>query len=174
MKVSEAIQMIRNGVIRDELPSAWADLGCGSGLFTMALAQLLPEKSMVFAIDKKMQSFPAIKNTAVKIEFMQADFIIDELVVSPLNGILMANSLHYVKDKNLVLNKLLKLFKGEGQFIIIEYEIKHANPWVPYPIGFLNLTELFIQHGFGKVDKLAEKKSIYQSGTIYSAAVYRK
>ncbi len=56
-------------------PARWADLGCGSGLFTLALASLLPAASTVYAIDR----YPAIRSqltpNQVSIQPKKADFV---------------------------------------------------------------------------------------------------
>ncbi len=173
MQVSEAMDLISKSTVYGDKPALWADLGCGSGIFTLALANLLAEESVIYAIDKKKQSILQPHGLNTKIEIIQADFVNDELTVPPLDGILMANSMHFVRRKNLLLDKLMHYFKNGGQFIIIEYEIPQANPWVPYPIGFSTLKELFTGFGFSNIVKLAEKKSIYQSGKIYSCAIVR-
>ncbi len=42
-------------LIRQAIPvtwGVWADLGSGEGAFTLALADILPEKSIIYSIDK--------------------------------------------------------------------------------------------------------------------------
>ena len=50
MQLSEAIQLIQHPVTKEK--SAYADLGCGNGLFTKALAQLVAPQSVIYAVDK--------------------------------------------------------------------------------------------------------------------------
>ena len=52
MQLSEAIELIQKINIPGNKPQVWADLGCGDGLFTRALATLLPEGSIIHAVDK--------------------------------------------------------------------------------------------------------------------------
>jgi methylase of polypeptide subunit release factors len=51
MKISEATALIRTPVIERAQPQSWCDLGCGSGTFTTALAQLLASGSTIYAVD---------------------------------------------------------------------------------------------------------------------------
>jgi ribosomal protein L11 methylase PrmA len=51
MKISEATALIRTPLIEWARPQSWCDLGCGSGVFTMALAQSLAAGSTIHAID---------------------------------------------------------------------------------------------------------------------------
>jgi hypothetical protein len=51
MKISEAIALIRTSAIEWTRPQSWCDLGCGSGTFTVALAQSLVSGSTIDAVD---------------------------------------------------------------------------------------------------------------------------
>ena len=62
MTLKEAISLINSGLIRPTGPVHWADLGCGEGLFTLALASLLPAGSVIYGVDKNN---PLKKQTTV-------------------------------------------------------------------------------------------------------------
>ena len=64
MQLQDAISLIQNKNINSETKSIWADLGCGPGLFTYALASILKEGSTVYAVDKNISSFK--KNDSIK------------------------------------------------------------------------------------------------------------
>ncbi|WPP52441.1 class I SAM-dependent methyltransferase [Catalinimonas niigatensis] len=168
MEIADAKDLIHDAVIPLEEPLAWADLGCGNGTFTKALAQLLPDGSTLYAVDKNQQHIIHPDEKKVHIEFIQADFDKEELMLPPLDGILMANALHYVKGKVSLLARLQKLLNAEGKFIIVEYDTMRANPWVPYPIDFLHLQDLLYDAGFRQVKKLGERTSIYNRSNMYS------
>src|SRR5262245_1112117 len=92
---------------KNQLPQLWLDLGCGTGLFTGALAAHLREGSKIIAIDKDekaLRKIPAAVNDVI-IQTKAADFVSDSLDVKGIDGILIANSLHYVKDKETLLKK---------------------------------------------------------------------
>jgi ubiquinone/menaquinone biosynthesis C-methylase UbiE len=172
MEVSEAIALIQPGFQGTTQKETWADLGCGSGTFTQALAALLPEDSKIFAVDKDNQRIRS-REAETSIEFIKLDFIGDTIRFADLDGILMANALHFVKDKAIFIGKLNKLIKPEGQLIIVEYDTNQRNPWVPYPISFEKLIETFSAHGFGRIEKLGERKSIYRAGKMYACSIKR-
>src|SRR6478735_8877109 len=94
---------------KNPLPQLWLDLGCGTGLFTLALADNLPAASKIIAIDKDKKALSKIPATVndVVIQTMAADFVYDALDVKEVDGILLANALHYVKDKETLLKKLI-------------------------------------------------------------------
>lgn len=165
MQQSGAIALIEKG-ITNEHPQYWADLGCGNGTFTFALASLLPPESYITAIDKTQQHFPAFSDK-VKIDFRKADFVNEQIGINSLDGLLMANSLHFVADKPKLIKQLEKGFKGDPQLLIVEYDAVKSNRWVPYPISFQKLEMEFTHLGY-KVTKLAQAPSKF-GGIIYSA-----
>jgi|SRR5579862_3214110 len=173
MKLNEAIALIRNDFISSiNSPMTWTDLGCGSGLFTNALSNLLKKESKIFAVDHNLSAFKNVSGSDANIiETIEADFINNELPVSQLDGILMANSLHYVAAKIPFINKIKRLLRDEGCFLIVEYERDNANQWVPYPINFSLLRNLFQEAGYSSINKLHERSSIYDQSKIYSALI---
>jgi trans-aconitate methyltransferase len=170
MKPVDVTELISKGIIANT-PQRWADLGCGSGTFTAALSDLLLSGSQLFAVDKKFQVFP--KNQHVMINFIQADFEKDMLPLSGLDGILMANSLHFTKDKIQLIRKLETYFINNPTFLIVEYDTNSGNRWVPYPLAFQNLKDLFNELGYTNINKIAERPSVYNHACIYSALIQR-
>lgn len=176
MLISEAADMIRCPLLTQAAqPLTWADLGCGSGVFTRALGSLPPAQSAIYAIDSSNTWKP--EDTAadpVRYIFQQADFIQDNLRLPLLDGILMANALHYVKEKSALLEKLISYCKPDAAFLVVEYDTDHAvHPWIPYPIKFSLLSELFSDQGFSQVQQLQERPSIYRRDSMYSALITR-
>ena len=163
MQQSDAISLIRDG-ITGTTAQCWADLGCGSGTFTTALKSLLPAGSRLTAVDKTSQNLP--------VNFIRVNFEEEELPLSGLDGILMANSLHYIRDKQKLIKKLEAYFSSGPTFLVVEYDSTFANPWVPYPISYANLQKLFTGLGYKTISKLATKRSKF-GGTLYSALVNR-
>lgn len=161
MQQADAISLIREGVfgIKEQ---HWADLGCGSGTFTMALKSLLPQGSSITAVDKTAQDLSC--------NFIKADFINDELPLAGLDGIFMGNSLHYVRDKITLIKKLEGYFSTRPTFLVVEYDSIFSSPWVPYPVSYINLQKLFDGLGYLTVIKLVTRQSKF-GGTLYSALV---
>ena len=166
-----AVRLIHSG-IRHFSKGVWADFGCGDGLFTNALAQILSkEGSVIYAVDeneralKKMKSFPGIELKKKVANFENIEFVQHEL-----DGILMANSLHFVKDKSAFISKAIQWMKQDASFIIVEYDTDQSNQWVPYPISFDSLQKLFTDFGC-TVKKIGEEPSMYNRANIYSAFV---
>lgn len=171
MELKEAAALIRNAVFNNSGSQIWLDLGCGAGTFTYALAELLPRTSKIYAVDQHRQHLQEKVGTDVAIEFILADFEKLEMVVNEdVTGVMMGNSLHYVRDKSGFLTNLLKRFPAIQQMIIIEYDTDKANRWVPYPIPFLQLKDLLKETKLKEVQKIAERPSVYRQGNMYVAA----
>ena len=170
MELNQAIQLIRTPHLDTVTPQTWADLGAGSGLFTRALAHVIGKNSIIYAVDRKAADLQQIQTPAnISIRPIQADFVQDALNLSGLTGLLMANSLHYVKDQLAFINKMKPSFATGGRFLIAEYDTDTANPWVPYPLSFTSLTHLFSQAGYTTIEKINETPSVYNNNNIYTA-----
>lgn len=172
MELSKAISLIQHPGIPNNKTNIWADLGCGSGLFTTALATLLAPDSMIYAVDTNVDALRGIKQPKdISIEKIKEDFIKDDLKLNNLDGILMANSLHFVKDKISFIKKTDRYFAVLGCFLIVEYDMETPNTWVPYPISFHYLKMLFEKRGYESVEKINEISSRYNRAGIYSALI---
>lgn len=173
MQLSEAIEFIRHPSHSKTAGAVWADLGCGAGLFTFALAHLLPPGSTVYGVDKNPVNFgPWLQPEEVRTLSLQLDFVADTLPLPALDGILMANSLHYVADKPALLDRLARSLKPGGHLLMVEYDTDKPVPqWVPYPLSFQSLRRLFEKAGYGTVQKLGERPSVYGRARMYAAII---
>ncbi|MGC4103332.1 class I SAM-dependent methyltransferase [Ferruginibacter sp.] len=171
MLLTDAIKLIDNTYIRNDGAGKWADLGCGSGLFTKALASVISPGSVITAIDKSSNGFKHLKGVynEVTIETLQEDFTAIQFAAG-IDGFLMANSLHYVKDQKEFVGNLKQQLKKEGSIIIVEYDTDRSNPWVPYPVNADKLRLLFEANGFSSINFLASQPSVYGT-TMYSAII---
>lgn len=176
MKQSEAIELIR-GAVAEGVGGTWADLGAGGGTFTRALASLIGPTGVVYAVDRDSRSLanlarPADATTA-EVRTLVGDFT-RGLALPRLTGVLVANALHYVPyaDQSRVVGEIAALVDPPGALVIVEYERRDANRWVPYPIPFEPLVTLARSVGLVDPVLLATKPSRY-GGSIYSAVVRR-
>lgn len=172
MQPSEAITMLEPAGWVISTPQTWADLGCGKGIFTVALASLLPANSKVYAIDRdagNLQFIPA-QYQSTTIETIDADFTKPPSLPG-LDGIIMANALHYVRDQEAFASLLHLLLKPQGRLLIVEYDTDSPNRWVPFPVSFISLEKWARNSGFSNVKRLKERASIYQRSKMYSAVM---
>jgi len=163
-------------LLQDGIPSpggAWADLGSGTGAFTLALADLLGPEAIIYSVDtdrgalRDQERAMRARFPHTTVEYMQADFT-RPLDLPPLDGIVMANSLHYVRDKSPILQLVRGYLKPGGRLVLVEYNADRGNPWVPHPVSYGTWSELARRNGFAETRLLASVPSRFL-GEIYSA-----
>src|SRR5204863_7861950 len=91
---------------------------------------------------------------SVNVEYLNADFT-QPLELPQLDGILMANSLHYVRQKEPLLRSLRSFLLPNGRLLIVEYNVDKGNYWVPYPLSYRSWEELAERSGFSNTQQLA-------------------
>ena len=168
MEVSEATALINGLHVNQKHPQVWVDLGCGTGIFSKALASKLPAGSSILCCDREQKIEPSFFISDVQLKFVQLDFEKEILDNLRLDGILMANSLHYIRDQKLTLLKWRSLLNPDGLFVVIEYDTEEANPWIPFPVSFIRLKQLFHDAGIESVAKLGSRKSIFGNTSMYA------
>ncbi|TMD98140.1 MAG: class I SAM-dependent methyltransferase [Chloroflexi bacterium] len=163
MKHDDLVDLIRDGVA-GERGGRWADLGAGEGAFTRALADLLGPEASIVAVDRDAS---ALRGLGGNIETRVADFT-RPLDLHDLDGVLMANSLHFVRDKQPVLESVRRMITPGGRLIVVEYGADRGNPWVPYPFVYARWEKIAAQAGFRKTRLLKTVPSRWL-GSMYSA-----
>jgi ubiquinone/menaquinone biosynthesis C-methylase UbiE len=173
----EAIALIRAAVT--ETGRVWADLGAGSGVFTRALATLLGPTGTVYAVDRNPGALRELdrrtdsSEPGATVRTVVGDFT-GPLELPPLDGVLVANALHYVpySDQPAFVRHVASFLTRSAPIVVVEYDRRHANQWVPYPITPAALAALARDAGLDAPTVLATRPSRY-TGTIYSAVVRR-
>lgn len=167
MTTTAAIEFIRPAIPKAK--GIWADIGAGNGIFTQALDQLLLPQSTINALDKNTKALGtlSLQNCFLKIETYDFN---DALELPLLDGILMANTLHYSPNPEVVLSRLLKKLRPNGTLIIIEYELnKSRGHWIPYPIPFQELVDFTQQLPLTSPEELGRLPSVYGNNYMYLA-----
>lgn len=144
-------------LIRDGVTSGgvWADLGSGEGAFTLALRDIAGEDVRIYSVDKDAERLERQRDQfnlqfpGSDITFLHQDFT-HNLPVPQLDGILMANSLHYIKDQEAFLRKIQKYLKPHGTFLLVEYNDSTGNQYVPYAVSYSDFEKLAEKTGFKK------------------------
>ena len=169
------VRLIRDGVAGGG--STWADLGSGTGAFTLALADLLGPGGIVYSIDRDADALRVqadilrARFPAVALHQTVADFS-RPLALPALDGIVMANSLHFIPDKVPVLALVRSYLREGGRLVLVEYDADRGNPWVPHPLSFETWLDLSAAAGFRETRRLASVPSRFL-GAIYSAGSLR-
>ena len=164
------VSLIAGGV--ENAGRRWLELGAGNGEFTLALADCLGIGEITaldlepWALseleDRVATHYPGIRVVAVVADFTQG------LPEGPFDGILAANSLHFVADPAPVLAAIRAALGPGGRLILVEYDSEHGNPYVPHPIAVGRLDALLRAAGFTPARILGHVPSRFL-GAIYAA-----
>ncbi len=100
-------------------------------------------------------------------DYVEADFT-RPLDLPPLDGVVMANSLHFVRRKEPVLARVLDALRPGGRLILVEYDADRGNPWVPHPLSYATWERVAAGSGFTSTHLLGRVPSRFL-GAIYSA-----
>jgi ubiquinone/menaquinone biosynthesis C-methylase UbiE len=172
---AELVGLLRDGV--GAKGGTWADLGAGEGAFTLALADLLGPTAHITAVDRDAgamrrlggemgKRFPGTELAVVVADFTRP------LTLAGLDGVVMANSLHFVRDKRPTLEAVREMLRPGGSLVIVEYGADRGNPWVPHPFSFSTWERLAAEAGFEGTRLLKTIPSRYL-GSLYSAVSKR-
>ncbi len=163
-----------------KLPSGgtWADFGAGTGAFTLALRELVGMEATIYAVDKDRGALHRLESSH-RSRFPSTDHLIPLnqdftrlLNLPPLDGIVMANSLHYFKDKEKILQHVREFLKSNGALLLVEYNVDSGNMWVPYPLSFGTYRSLAPRAGFSEPRLLGTVPSSFLR-EFYSAVTYK-
>ena len=99
-------------------------------------------------------------------------FELPELGNAKLDGMLLANALHFVRDAEAVLARLAQRLRPGGRIVLVEYDRRAASRWVPYPIPASKLSELAASAGFSAPIFTATRPSAF-GGDLYVATIDR-
>ena len=154
---------------------SWADLGAGSGAFTFATRELTGPTASIYAVDKDRASLHQLEQSyrtrfgdSQNLHLIVGDFS-RTLDIPLLDGIVMANSLHFFKDKEKILRYVSSYLKPNGILLIVEYNVDSGNMWVPYPFSFGTYCKLAPRANFSAPRLLAKVPSRFLR-EFYSAA----
>ncbi len=166
------------GLIRDGVAGVgrrWLELGAGRGAFTLALADLLGPAADIVAIDRDRGDLAVLASTMSR-RFPEADLttVVGDFsrplpVEAGFDGLLAANSLHFVRDPGAVIDSARPLLRPGARIVVVEYDSDSGNPWVPYPFSYATWQEIAARTGLLDTRLVGRVPSRFL-GAIYAAA----
>ena len=171
MQHADHVALIRAGV--EGAGTRWLELGAGDGEFTLALADVLGGNGDIVAMDLDRWALTELAGRVddrfpdTSLETITGDFTAG-LPAGPFDGVLAANSLHFVERVAPVLASIHGTLRPDGRLVIVEYDADRGNPWVPHPISFERLGGLVRGAGFTEPRLLGRVPSRFL-GSIYGA-----
>lgn len=81
------------------------------------------------------------------VSYIAADFT-RTLDLPLLDGVVMANSLHFLRNKDATLQLIHSYLRPGGRLVLVEYNADRGNPWVPHPLSYPTWEALSKRQGF--------------------------
>jgi len=165
------VALIRAGV--EGAGMRWLELGAGEGAFTLALADVLGPGGRILATDRDGRSLRAAAGSVrhrypeTQLEIREFDFT-DGIPYGPFDGVLAANTLHFVEDRDPTLRAIRFSIRPGGRLLVVEYDADRGNPWVPHPFSFERWRTEAVRAGYAEPRLLGRVPSRFL-GAIYGA-----
>lgn len=184
MEHADHVALLEKGV---DGPGVWADLGSGTGAFTLALTDLLGPEGEIYSLDRdagalrQQERAMRARFPEVRVHYLVADLSRPAAQagagqpfpgIPPLDGVVTANVLHFFRDKGPVLARIRAALKPGGRLLVVEYNADRGNPWVPHPFSYRTWESLATRHGFAGTRLMETRPSRYLR-QIYAAISWR-
>ncbi len=139
-----------------------ADVGCGTGVYTIALANEVGMMGQVYAVDVHREALHTLAGTLDKrgilnVEMLWADI---EKSVSidaySLDALVLSNVLFQCQDPHKALSLISKLIKPEGQLLVVDWSDSHGGigPHPSHVIDQEHAITMVQSHGFRILKRL--------------------
>ena len=146
-----------------------ADIGCGTGVYTIALAHEVGAIGQVYAVDVHREALHTLASTLdkqgiINVEMIWADA---EKAISidaySLDALVLSNILFQLDSIDKVLSIVSKLIKPEGQLLVVEWSDSHGGvgPHTSHVVQEEHAISLVQAHGFRLLRRLPAGKFHY-------------
>ena len=115
-----------------------ADIGAGSGYFTLRLAQAVGPQGMVYAVDTQSGMLHHLRQRLREeginnVRTMQVPPHDPLLVDGSIDVVFVCNTYHHIEDREVYLRKIRRTLKPDGRIIIVEFNKEGDIPVGPSP-----------------------------------------
>lgn len=168
MNHADHVRLIAPGVPANA-SGRWADFGAGTGAFTLALRDVAGPEIEIIAVDRDAGDLRQLQRDmerafpGTRLQTQAADFT-RPLDLPPLDGILAANSIHYVRDQVALLRSWRSYLAPGGRLIVVEYDTDRGNHWVPYALSFETFSKIAQEAGFTAPARIGSHPSRFLGG----------
>jgi ubiquinone/menaquinone biosynthesis C-methylase UbiE len=136
---------------------AVADLGCGSGYFTVPLAA---KAKKVYGIDVQKEMIDFLREKIRKLKITNVELLLSKPAEIPLEDesvdlLLTVNTLHEFDDKERMIGEMKRVVKKDGKLLIVDFVKKETGfgPPVEIRVSKAKAVRLFEAKGFTLTEK---------------------
>jgi ubiquinone/menaquinone biosynthesis C-methylase UbiE len=147
---------------------ALADIGCGTGLFTIPAAQICGEDAIIYGVDVSEEMLLEVEKRAVEagfnnIQAVKSDEYDFKLNDEAVNFVLICIVLHEIDDKIRFLREAARVCKAGGIIAIIEFSETNTGfgPPLDHRLPRNLVLELLDGEGFTNVSEMAISEAFY-------------
>jgi trans-aconitate methyltransferase len=163
MTHEEIVALIRGGI--PEPGGVWADFGAGRGNFTRALRDCIGPTATLYAIDQDAGALRSHQDAQTII----ADFTRPIPSLPPLDGLLIANALHWVRQQETTMQQLAAYLRPGGRLLVVEYDVRWPRGYIPLPLPYDRFETLATAAGFQSIQQIGARQSPSNGVVMYSA-----
>jgi ubiquinone/menaquinone biosynthesis C-methylase UbiE len=113
-----------------------ADIGAGSGYFTLRLARAVAPKGMVYALDTEEGTLDYLRQRLAKEKIQNVRTLLVPahnplLIDGSIDLAFICNIYHHLADRNVYLRKLGRALKPQGRVVIVDFYQEEGMPVGP-------------------------------------------
>lgn len=146
-----------------------ADIGCGTGVYTIALANEVGAMGQVYAVDVHREALHTLAGTLDKRGIINVEMIWADVEVAipidaySMDALILSNVLFQFKDKEKVLSLVSKLVKPGGQLLVVDWKDSYGGigPHGNHVVTEEEAIKLVQSHGFHLQKRLPAGKFHY-------------
>ncbi|MBP6888696.1 MAG: methyltransferase domain-containing protein [Candidatus Pacebacteria bacterium] len=139
-----------------------ADIGCGTGVYTIALAEQVGTMGQVYAVDVHRDALHTLASTLdkrgiINVEMLWADAEKNiPIDAYSLDALVLSNVLFQFEDVDKALSLVSKLIKPEGQLLVVDWRDSFGGigPHSSHVIQEEQAIQLVQSHGFRLLKRL--------------------
>ena len=137
-----------------------ADIGCGTGFFTLPLASHVGKKGKVHALDTSLTIIKELRKRSKhlkQVKPIQSQENIFPLEDGSLDFALLVNMIHELENWRLFLKEVHRVLKPGGRICVIDWKKKMMEMGPPLNIRFTKkgIREMLRQSGYGRINTLS-------------------
>lgn len=146
-----------------------ADIGCGSGAYTIALSHEVKDVGQVYAVDVHREMLHSLTLTFEKNKILNVDTVWADIEKGvnidnySLDAVVLSNVLFQLEDKVKAIQNISKILKPGGQLLVVDWSDSYAGigPHRDHIVKENDAENLISKNGFRIIKRLPAGKYHY-------------